>query len=170
MCFSSFSQTPLNISVCVCVCVCGSGDGTQVPAHARQVLSLNCIPSPGMWNIFLIVAGRMSDKWEQDSNPGDWRKGRFLRLAGQHLDLSKNGTGPVPQGCRFLCLRMRKQASGKDKSRHGQLASLWDITTYHTTSRLQHNTLAHLWNLASQGEGAYLQIFPWLSLSSWSIF
>jgi hypothetical protein len=36
---------------------------------------------------------------EQDSNPGGWRKGRFIMLAGQHLDRSKNGTDPVAQGC-----------------------------------------------------------------------
>jgi hypothetical protein len=26
----------------------------------------------------------MSDQREQDSNPGGWRKGRFIMLAGQH--------------------------------------------------------------------------------------
>jgi hypothetical protein len=35
------------------------------------------------------------------------------------LDLSKTGTDPIAQGCWFLCLRMQKQASGKDRSRHG---------------------------------------------------
>jgi hypothetical protein len=30
------------------------------------------------------VAGRMSDHREQDSNPGGWRKGRFIMLVGQH--------------------------------------------------------------------------------------
>jgi hypothetical protein len=46
-----------------------------------------------------LVAGRMSDKREQDSNPGGWRKERFITLGVQHLDLSKNGTGPVAQDC-----------------------------------------------------------------------
>jgi hypothetical protein len=32
---------------------------------------------------------RPSDHREQDSNPGGWMKGRFITLAGQHLDLSK---------------------------------------------------------------------------------
>jgi hypothetical protein len=35
----------------------------------------------------------MSDQQEQDSNPGGWRKGRFI------MDLSKNGTCPIAQGC-----------------------------------------------------------------------
>jgi hypothetical protein len=45
-----------------------------------------------MWT-YLTVAGRMSDQQEQDSNPGGWRKGRFI------MDLSKNGTCPIAQGC-----------------------------------------------------------------------
>jgi hypothetical protein len=65
------------------------------------------------------VVGRMLDQREQDSNPGGWRKERFIMLADQHLDLSKNGTSLAAQGCGFLCLRMRKQASGKDKSTLG---------------------------------------------------
>jgi hypothetical protein len=30
------------------------------------------------------VVERMSDEQEQDSNPGGWRKGRFIMLVGQH--------------------------------------------------------------------------------------
>jgi hypothetical protein len=41
----------------------------------------------------------MSDQQEQDSNPDSWRKGKFIVLAGQHLDISKNGTSPIAQGC-----------------------------------------------------------------------
>jgi hypothetical protein len=44
----------------------------------------------------------MLDQQEQDSNPGGWRKRRFITLTGQHLDLSKNGTSPVAQGCRVF--------------------------------------------------------------------
>jgi hypothetical protein len=36
----------------------------------------------------------MSDQREQDSNPGGWRKGRFIMLAGQHLDLSQKWHQP----------------------------------------------------------------------------
>jgi hypothetical protein len=64
-------------------------------------------------------AGRMSSQGKQDSNPGGWRKGRFITLADQHLDISKNDTGLIAQGCRVFMLRMWKQASKKDKSRCG---------------------------------------------------
>jgi hypothetical protein len=79
--------------------------------------------------------GRMWEQREQDSNPGDWRKGWFIMLAGQHLDLSKTGTGPVGQGCRVF-MPQNAEASEKDK-----LASRWEVTTYHTSTRLQLITL-----------------------------
>jgi hypothetical protein len=67
-----------------------------------------------------IVAGTMSDQREQDSNPGGCRKGRFIMLAGQHLDLSpKMALALQLKSVGFLSLRMWKQASRKDKSRRG---------------------------------------------------
>jgi hypothetical protein len=40
------------------------------------------------------VAGRMLDQREQNSNPGGWRKGRFIMLESQHLDLFKMVPAP----------------------------------------------------------------------------
>jgi hypothetical protein len=81
--------------------------------------------------------GRMSDQWEQYSNPGGWRKGRFITLAGHTLDLSKNGTGPVAQGCGVF-MRQNVEASKREgQNQTWQLASHWEVTTYHTSTRLQ---------------------------------
>jgi hypothetical protein len=65
------------------------------------------------------VARRTSDQQEQDSNPGDWRKGRFITLVGQHLNLSKNGTGPVAQGCGDFMPQNAEASKREDKTRHG---------------------------------------------------
>jgi hypothetical protein len=61
---------------------------------------INKLLQPKFWGGFVyFVMGRMLDQWGQDSNPGGLKKGRFITLAGQHLDLSKNGTSPAAQGC-----------------------------------------------------------------------
>jgi hypothetical protein len=95
----------------------------QGPPQAAEPGSGDPLPNRARWSDLTVastnVTGRMLDQREQDSNTGGWRKGRFITLAGQHLDRSKNGTSPVAQGCRVLCLSMWKQASRKDKSRHG---------------------------------------------------
>jgi hypothetical protein len=96
--------------------------GSRDPLQAAEPGSGDLLPN-WAWRSDLggasrNVAGRMLVQREQDSNPGGWRKGRFITLEGQHLDRSKNGTGPVAQGCGVLCLSMWKQASRKDKSRH----------------------------------------------------
>jgi hypothetical protein len=70
----------------------------------------------------------MSDQREQDLNPGGWRKGRFIKLAGQHLDLSKNGTSPVVQ-VRALGVFMPQnvEASKREGQKQTwQLASHWE--------------------------------------------
>jgi hypothetical protein len=82
------------------------------------------------------------DQQERDSNPGGWRKGGFIYTSRPVPGSLQNGTGPLAQSCWFLCLRMQKQASGKDKSRCGSLSfagRLQHITVAH------HITLAHLW-------------------------
>jgi hypothetical protein len=66
-----------------------------------------------------VVAGRMSDQREQDSNPGGWRKGRFITLAGQHLDLSKNGTSPITQGCGVFMPQNAEASKWEGQSRRG---------------------------------------------------
>jgi hypothetical protein len=53
----------------------------------------------------------------KDSNPGGWRKGRFITLVGQHLDLSKNGNGPAAEGCRvFYASECRSKQVGRTKA------------------------------------------------------
>jgi hypothetical protein len=89
-----------------------------------------------------IVAGRMLDQREQDSNPGGWRKGRFIMLQGQHLDLSKNGTGPIAQGCRVFMPQNAKTSKQEGQKQTWQLASHSEVTTYHTSTRLQLITVA----------------------------
>jgi hypothetical protein len=95
----------------------------------------------------------MLGQQEQDSNPDGWRKGRFITLADQHLDLSKNGTSPAAQGCGvFNASECRSKQAGRTKADVAVSLSLGGynisyqhkVTTYHTTSRLQHTTLAHL--------------------------
>jgi hypothetical protein len=65
----------------------------------------------------------MLDQGEQDSNPSGWRKERFITLAGQHLDLSKNGTGPVAQGCRVFMLQNVEASKWEGQKQMWQLAS-----------------------------------------------
>jgi hypothetical protein len=71
----------------------------------------------------------MSDQWEQDSNPGGWRKGRFITLAGQHLDLSKNGTSPVAQVCGVFMPQNAEASKQEGQKQTWQLASRWEVTT-----------------------------------------
>jgi hypothetical protein len=61
-----------------------TGDRAEVASTVLYLLKIDA-----------LVARRMSDQPEQDSNPGGWRKGRFITLAGQHLDLFKNITSPI---------------------------------------------------------------------------
>jgi hypothetical protein len=58
----------------------------------------------------------MSDQQEQYSNPGDWRKGRFITLVGQHLDISKMALAPQLRAAGVLCLRMQKETSRRTKA------------------------------------------------------
>jgi hypothetical protein len=81
----------------------------------------------------------MLDQREQDSNPSAWRKGRFITLVGQHLDLSKNGTSPVAWGCRVSMPQNVKASKHKGQKRTWQLAS---------AGRLQHILLAQGYNLS----------------------
>jgi hypothetical protein len=84
----------------------------------------------------------MLDQQEQDSNPGGWKKGRFITLAGQHLDLSKNGTSPLPQG-RGVFMPQDVEASKREGQKQmWQSAFHWEVTTYHTSTRLPLTTLA----------------------------
>jgi hypothetical protein len=69
----------------------------------------------GRITVLDYVVGKIMDQREQDSNPDGWRKGRFMYASVPHLDLSKM----APDLVGFLCLRMWKQASRKDKSRCG---------------------------------------------------
>jgi hypothetical protein len=65
----------------------------------------------------------MSDQQEQDSNPGGWKKGRFITLLGQHLDLAKNGTSLIAQGCGGF-VPQNAEASKQEGQKHmWQLAS-----------------------------------------------
>jgi hypothetical protein len=65
----------------------------------------------------------MLDQQEQDSNPGGWRKGKFITLVDQHLDLSKNGTGPVPQGCGVFMPQNVEASKQEGQKQMWQLAS-----------------------------------------------
>jgi hypothetical protein len=60
---------------------------------------------------------RMSGQQEQDSNPGGWKKGRFITLVDQYTGSLQKWHRPHSSGLRgFLCLRMWKQASRKAKA------------------------------------------------------
>jgi hypothetical protein len=82
----------------------------------------------------------MLDQREQDSNPGGWREGRFIMLVVQHLDLSKNGTSPIAQGCGGFVPQNAEGSKWEGQKQTWQLASHWEVTTYHTSTRLQHTT------------------------------
>jgi hypothetical protein len=63
------------------------------------------------------VAGRMSDQREQDSNPGGWRKGRFIMLAGQHpVSLQKWHQPCSPQLWGFYAAECRNKQVGRTKA------------------------------------------------------
>jgi hypothetical protein len=120
----------------------------------------------------------MSDQWEQDSNLGGWRKERFIMLVAQHLDLSKNGTGPIAQGWGVFVPHNAEGSKQEGQKQMWQLASRWEVTIYHISTRLQLFTLAHLWNWGlvrgrehicetwpgRERELAFIS-FPWVSLS-----
>jgi hypothetical protein len=52
-------------------------------------------------------------------------------LAGQHLDLSKNGTGPIAQDCGVFMPQNVEASKQEGQKQTWQLASHWEITTYH---------------------------------------
>jgi hypothetical protein len=99
---------------------------------------------------FYIVEGRMSDQRIRDSSP------RTQVLAGQDLDLSKNGASPAAQGCGVFMPQNAEASKWGGQKQMWQLASRWEVTTYHTNTSVKPGLL---------GEGACLQIFPWVSLS-----
>jgi hypothetical protein len=63
-------------------------------------------------------------------------------LAGQHLDLSKNGTSPIAQGCGVFMPQGTKASKQEGQKQMWQLGFRWEVTTYHTSTRLQLTTLA----------------------------
>jgi hypothetical protein len=54
----------------------------------------------------------MLDQREQDSNPGGWRKGRFIYASGPAPGSLQNGTGPLAQGS-WLFILQNVEASKK---------------------------------------------------------
>jgi hypothetical protein len=85
------------------------------------------------------------DQQEQDSNPGGWRKGRFIYHSGPAPGSLQNGTGPSAQGC-WVFMPQNVEASKREGQKQmWWLAFHWEVTTYHTSTMLQWITLAHLW-------------------------
>jgi hypothetical protein len=68
-------------------------------------------------------------------------------LAGQHLDLSKNGTGPVAQDSQVFMPQNEKGSKREGQKQTWQLASHWEVTTYHTSTRLQLITLEQSYSI-----------------------
>jgi hypothetical protein len=84
----------------------------------------------------------MMDQQEQDSNPGGWRKGRFITLSGQHLDLSKMALAPQLKAVGVLMPQNVEASKQEEQKQTWQLASCYEVTTYCTSARLQLTTLA----------------------------
>jgi hypothetical protein len=99
-------------------------------------------------------------------------------LAGQHLDLSKNGTGPKAEGCRgFYASECGSKQVGRTKANVAvsfllggyNLSHYLKVTADHTNTSVKpgpgggRKHICETW--PGQGEGAYLQIFLWVSLS-----
>jgi hypothetical protein len=91
--------------------------------------------------------------WEQDSNLCGWRKGRFITLAGQHPGSLQKWHRPHSSRLwGFYASECRSKQAGRTKANVAislllggyNLSYQHKVTTYHTTSRLQHTTLAHL--------------------------
>jgi hypothetical protein len=93
----------------------------------------------------MTVAGRMSDQREQDSNPGGWRKGRFIYASGPAPGSLHNGAYPLVQGCWVFMPQNVEASKQEGQKQMWQLAFHWEVTIYHTSTRLQLITLAHLW-------------------------
>jgi hypothetical protein len=68
-------------------------------------------------------------------------------LSRQHLDLSKNGTGLVAQDCRVSMSQNVEVSKQEGQKQMWQLASHWEVTTYHTSTRLQLITLAQNYSI-----------------------
>jgi hypothetical protein len=63
------------------------------------------------------------DQQEQDSNPGGWRKGRFIMQVGQDPGSLQNGTGPLAQGCGVFIPQNVEASKREGQKQTWQLAS-----------------------------------------------
>jgi hypothetical protein len=87
----------------------------------------------------------MSDQREQDSNLGGWGKRRFNMLSGPAPWMSPKMTpAPLAQGCGVFIPQNVETSKQEGQKKTWQLASCKEVATYHTSTRLQHTTLAHL--------------------------
>jgi hypothetical protein len=68
-------------------------------------------------------------------------------LVGQHLDLSKNGTSPVAQGCRDFMPQDVEASKWEGQQQTWRLVFYWEVTTYHTTTRLPLITQAQSYSI-----------------------
>jgi hypothetical protein len=78
---------------------------------------LICPKSLSRWCVCLCVVGRVLDQQEQDSNPGGWRKGRFITLVGQHPGSLQKWHRPLSSRLQeFYALECRSKQAGRTKA------------------------------------------------------
>jgi hypothetical protein len=77
----------------------------------------------------------------------------------------QNCTGSVAQVCRVFMPQNAEASKQEGQKQTWHLASRWEVTTYHTSTRLQHTTSTSVKPGPSQGRELAFRSFPWISLS-----